>query len=54
LTLFPHNDTQIRGDYEAAEGAFKAILAEDPNDREVNSALQLMQKEKEALSAPAA
>jgi hypothetical protein len=46
------SDAQIRRDYAAAESAFNAILVEDPEDREVKTALQLMQKEKEALVAP--
>jgi hypothetical protein len=46
-------DAQIRRDYAAAESAFNTILVEDPEDREVKTALQLMQKEKEALASPA-
>lgn len=40
---------QIRADYAAAEGAFTAILAEDPHDREVLAAMQLMKEEQMAM-----
>ena len=39
---------QVRRDFAAAEGAFAAILAEDPNDREVLAAIQAMKQERGA------
>lgn len=36
---------KVRKDYAAAEGAFMAILADDPNDREVLAAIQEMKEE---------
>ena len=37
---------KVRRDYDAAEGAFTAILAEDPGDKEVLSAFQAMNTER--------
>mmetsp|Transcript_18575 Transcript_18575/g.46860 ORF Transcript_18575/g.46860 Transcript_18575/m.46860 type:complete len:405 (+) Transcript_18575:112-1326(+) len=42
---------KVRRDYEAAEGAFTAILAEDPGDSEVLAAFQAMNTERGVASA---
>lgn len=41
---------KVRKDYAAAEGAFTAILAEDPNDREVLAAIQAIKQERGAAN----
>mmetsp|Transcript_35727 Transcript_35727/g.70001 ORF Transcript_35727/g.70001 Transcript_35727/m.70001 type:complete len:416 (-) Transcript_35727:110-1357(-) len=45
---------KVRGDYEAAEGAFTAILAEDASDTEVLAAFQAMNAERGKTTTPPA